>query len=352
MATNREWVFKSRPGPKGFAPSDFELRACEVPSCGENQVILATHMMSMDPTMRNAMAGEDGAARTQGSQYWGFMNWPVGSVPTWRICGVVRESKAPGFEKGDLCLAMVPWRELNAVDAENLRKVPEGLTPSACFSCLELTAQTGYCGVKYVARPKEGDVAYVSGAAGATGLIACHTFKHLGCRVIGSAGSKEKVEMLKSQGFEAFNYKEEPVIEGLKRLCPDGINVCFDNVGGETLEAMLDMLNDGGVVAVCGAISEYDTRPAERRGVRNLFQAVAKRLRIEGFLLFQFTPEELQDCQDTMTSWLKSGKISDCSTFVDGFENLPEGILGLFKGSNIGKMLVRVPLESTAGYGK
>ncbi|CAJ1449201.1 unnamed protein product, partial [Effrenium voratum] len=219
-----------------------------------------------------------------------------------------------------------------------------------------------FCGVKFVARPKAGDVAYVSGAAGATGLVACHTFKNLGCRVIGSAGTKEpgtgrtdgagrakrgeKVEMLQAQGFEAFNYKEEPVLAALKRIAPDGLNVCFDNVGGETLEAMLDMLNDGGSVALCGAISQYDLRPEARSGVRNLFQAVAKKLRIEGFLLFQFTPEELQDCRDTMLSWMKEGKISDCCTFVDGFENLPDGILGLFQGTNTGKMLVRVPVDS------
>eukprot|EP00913_Durusdinium_trenchii_P013891 g13040.t1 len=128
------------------------------------------------------------------------MNWTPGSVPVWRICGVVLESKAEGFAKGELCMAMAPWRELNAVNAEQLKK--------AAFSCLELVAQTGYCGAKFVARPKPGDVAYVSGAAGATGLIACQTFKQLGCRVIGSCGSKDKVEMLKSLGFEAFNYKE------------------------------------------------------------------------------------------------------------------------------------------------
>ncbi|CAJ1386907.1 unnamed protein product [Effrenium voratum] len=343
---NREWIFKQRPGPEGFKASDLELRECPVPSCGENQVLLATHLMSMDPTMRNAMAGEDGAARTGGSAYWAFMNWTPGKVVEWTIAGVVLESKAEGFAKGEVVVTSAPWREINAVEAETCRKIPEGVAPSAAFSCLELTAKTGFCGVKFVARPKAGDVAYVSGAAGATGLVACHTFKNLGCRVIGSAGTKEKVEMLQAQGFEAFNYKEEPVLAALKRIAPDGLNVCFDNVGGETLEAMLDMLNDGGSVALCGAISQYDLRPEARSGVRNLFQAVAKKLRIEGFLLFQFTPEELQDCRDTMLSWMKEGKISDCCTFVDGFENLPDGILGLFQGTNTGKMLVRVPVDS------
>ena len=128
---NREWVFKTRPGIEGFRPSDLELRQCPVPSCGEGQVLLQTHLMSMDPTMRNAMAGEDGADRTQGSAYWDFMNWQPGSVPVWRICGLVLESNVPQLAKGDLCMANAPWRELNAVDADGLRKLPEGISPSA-----------------------------------------------------------------------------------------------------------------------------------------------------------------------------------------------------------------------------
>ena len=310
-----------------------------------SEVLLATHLMSMDPTMRNAMAGEEAAGRTEGSAYYKMMNWTPGSVITWRIAGLVLESKAAGFSKGEMVFAQAPWREINAVSAEALQKMPEGVSPSAAFSCLALTALTAYLGVKHVTRPQAGDVAYVSGAAGATGLIACHTLRQMGCRVIGSAGSAEKVKYLQSMGFEAFSYREESVLPALQRLAPTGLNVCFDNVGGETLEAVLEMMNDTGSVTLCGAISQYDTQPEQRYGVRNLFQVVAKRLRVEGFIVGFFPPEAHAEASETLSSWLREGKISDCSSFVDGFENLPDGILGLFRGTNTGKMLVRVPLE-------
>ena len=367
-----EWAAICRPGPDGFQPSDLELRECPLPECGDGeawakggqllswriadslcsrslctvlQVLLATHLMSMDPTMRNAMAGGEAAGRTEGSAYYKMMNWEPGSVITWRIAGLVLESKVDGFSKGEIVFAQAPWREINAVNAGALQKMPEGVSPSAAFSCLALTAVTGYLGVKHVMRPNPGDVAYVSGAAGATGLIACHTLKQMGCRVIGSAGSAEKVKYLESLGFEAFNYHEEKVLNALKRLAPAGLNACFDNVGGETLEAVLEMMNDTGSVTLCGAISQYDTKPEQRYGVRNLFQVVAKRLRIEGFIQGFFPREVHAEAAETLSSWLRAGKISDCSSFVDGFENLPDGILGLFSGRNTGKMLVRVPLE-------
>jgi len=329
----------------GFQPTDLELRECPVPECGQGQVLLATHLMSMDPTMRNAMAGEEAAGRTDGSAYYKMMNWTPGKVITWRIAGLVLESKAEGFSKGDMVFAAAPWREINAVDASSLQKMPEGVAPSAAFSCLALTALTGHLGVKHVTRPQPGDVAYVSGAAGATGLIACHTLKQMGCRVIGSAGSPEKVQYLQSLGFEAFNYREESVENALKRLAPGGLNACFDNVGGETLEVVLEMMNDTGSVTLCGAISQYDAKPENRYGVRNLFQIVAKRLRVEGFIVGFFPPEAHAEGSETLLSWLREGKISDVSYFVDGFENLPDGIVGLFRGTNTGKMLVRVPLD-------
>lgn len=342
---NREWILKQRPGPEGFQTTDLELRECPMPECQEGEVLLATHLMSMDPTMRNAMAGEEAAERTEGSAYFKMMNWTPGSVITWRIAGLVLESKAAGFSKGEMVFANAPWREINAVTPEMLQKMPEGVSPSAAFSCLALTAMTGYLGVKHVTRPNPGDVAYVSGAAGATGLIACHTLKQMGCRVIGSAGSADKVKHLQSLGFEAFNYRDESVLAALKRLCPEGLNACFDNVGGETLEAVLEMMNDTGSVTLCGAISQYDAKPEQRYGVRNLFHIIAKRLRMEGFIVGFFPPEAMAEASETLSSWLREGKISDCSSFVDGFENLPDGIMGLFRGTNTGKMLVRVPLE-------
>lgn len=348
--TNREWVFKTRPGPSGFAASDFELRTCAVPDIADGELLLRLHLLSMDPTMRNAMAGEEAASRTEGSMYYTFMNWQPGTVPTWMVVAQVVESKAKKFTRGDFVLANAPWRELAAVPASTVEKVPDGVTPSAALSAIGLTARTGYLGAKFIGEPKKGDVAFVSGAAGATGLIACQTLKNLGCsRVVGSAGSDEKVQLLKTIGVDAFNYKKESVYEGLRRLCPKGLNVAFDNVGGETLEAIIEMMNDEGRVVLCGAISQYDTAPEKRYGLRNLFHVIAKRLKLQGFVVsFSFSNEQNADCTESLQSWLRDGKIQDVSTFVDGFDKLPDGILSLFSGANTGKCLVRVPLPKAA----
>lgn len=346
ITKNNEWIFKSRPKATGFELSDFEMRACAVPELQEGELLVALHLLSMDPTMRNAMAGADAAARTDGSMYYNFMNWQPGAVVAWMAVAQVLESKAEGFERGDLVTGSLPWREVSAVPANTLQKLPEGLTPAAAMSATGMTARTGYLGAKFIGEPRVGDVAFVSTAAGATGLTACQTLRNLGCRVVGSAGSDEKVDLLKSMGFEAFNYKTEPVLEGLRRLCPDGLDVAFDNVGGMTLEAILEMMNDGGRVVVCGAISQYDTPPEQRYGVRNLFHVVAKQLKVQGFIVsFSFSEEQNADCTETLNKWFCDGKIKEVSTFVDGFANLPEGILSLFKGSNTGKCLVRIPLQ-------
>mmetsp|Transcript_38182 Transcript_38182/g.119159 ORF Transcript_38182/g.119159 Transcript_38182/m.119159 type:complete len:355 (+) Transcript_38182:52-1116(+) len=345
-SSNREWVFKSRPGPSGFAATDFELRACAVPEVAAGELLLRLHLLSMDPTMRNAMAGPGSAKRTDGSKYYSFMNWEPSTVPNWRVVAQVVRSRAEGFAEGDMVSATAPWRELVVLPGSSVEKVPDGITPSAALSAIGMTARTGYLGAKFCGEPKDGDVAFVSGAAGATGLTACQTLKNLGCRVVGSAGTDEKVEVLKSMGIEGFNYKRESIFEGLQRLCPGGVNVAFDNVGGETLEAILEMMNDEGRVVLCGAISQYDKPLEQRYGVRNLFHVVAKRLKLQGFVvLWSFSDEQNADCKQTLQTWFREGKIKDLSTFVDGFENLPEGILSLFSGANTGKCLVRVPLS-------
>jgi len=178
-----------------------------------------------------------------------------------------------------------------------------------------------------------------------TGLIAAQTFRNLGCNVVGSAGSDAKVEMIQKIGIAAFNYKREPVLDGLQRLAPEGLNIFFDNVGGATLESGLEMMNDHGRVVLCGAISDYDKPPTEKYGVKNTFHVVAKALTIQGFLLFNFTPEQNADCTATLLQWLQEGKLQNEVTVVDGFDRLiADGIGGLFSGANTGKLLVRAPL--------
>lgn len=344
---NREWIFLKRPGPSGMSESDFELRACSMPTLGDGDLLLATHLISIDPTMRNAMGGSEVAERTEGSAYYDFMNWQPGAVVNWAVTGRVEESKAAGFKKGDMVSTFAPLREFTTAKAAACQKLPEGVPPTSVMSTMGSTAMTAYISAKYIGEPKAGDVAFVSGAAGATGLVACQTLQNLGCRVVGSAGTDDKVALLKSLGVEAFNYKKESTLQGLQRLCPKGLNVFYDNVGGETLEQALEMMNDFGRVVMCGAISQYDKKPSERYGVKNLFHVVAKQLKLQGFVVSSFSPAQVSECIATMGEWLKARKIKDRHTALDGFDKFPAGIRGLFTGLNTGKMIVRVPLTSS-----
>jgi len=346
-STNREWVLHKRPNASGFSESDFDLRNCSIPVLGDGELLLRTHLISVDPTMRNAMGGSEVAERTEGSAYYDFMNWQPGSVIVWQLIGRVEESRAPGFNVGDLISGFAPLRELTVVKAGACQKLPEGVPATAMMSVMGMTSVTAYCSAKHIGEPKSGDVAFVSGAAGATGLVACQTLKNLGCRVLGSAGSDEKVALLRELGIDAFNYKNESTLQGLRRLSPDGLSIFFDNVGGETLEQALEMMNDFGRVVMCGAISQYDKPPSERYGVKNLFHVVAKQLKLQGFIVSSFTPEQQQECIATMGEWLRTGKLQDRHTAVEGFEKFPSAIRGLFTGMNTGKMLVRIPLPSS-----
>lgn len=346
-AGNREWVFVKRPSDSGMSESDFELRHCAVPVVGDGELLLSTHLISIDPTMRNAMGGGEVAERTEGSAYYDFMNWQPGSVVTWGVIGRVEESKAAGFKAGDMVSTFAPLRERTVANAETCQKLPDGVPPTAVMSAMGGTAMTAYISAKYIGEPKAGDVAFVSGAAGATGLVACQTLQILGCRVVGSAGTDDKVALLESLGVSAFNYKKESTLEGLRRLCPSGLNVFYDNVGGETFEQALEMMNDFGRVVMCGAISQYDKKPSERYGVKNLFHVIAKQLKLQGFVVSSFTPEQMGECIATMGEWLKAGKLQDRHTALEGFDKFPAAIKGLFMGANTGKMLVRVPLPSS-----
>lgn len=318
-----------------------------MPAVVEDEVLFALHLISLDPTMRNAMAGAEAAERTEGSSYYTAMNWTPGQVIAWGVVAQAVESKSKDFVVGDMVVGMAPLQKFFAATSPALQtftKLPPGLPPTTMMASLGLTASTGYLGAKYTGRPTAGEQVFVSGAAGATGLVACQTFKALGCKVFGSAGTDQKVSLLQSLGIEAFNYKKESYLAGIRRLCPQGFDVAFDNVGGDCLEAMIEMVNESGRIVLCGAISQYDTPPDQKHGVRNLFHVIAKQVRIEGFLVYGFTPEQQEDCQKTLAQWMQEGTIKDMSTIVEGFEKFPEALMGLFAGENTGKMMVREAL--------
>ncbi|MDZ5442783.1 NADP-dependent oxidoreductase [Micromonospora sp. 4G57] len=332
MSTNREIHLASR--PQGWPTAEnFRLVTTEVPTPGPGQIVVRNQFMSVDPYMR------------------GRMNDVKSYVPPFQLdapldggaIGEVVASEAEGIKPGDTVLHGLGWREYALLDAKAARKVDPSLAPvSAYLSVLGMTGLTAYAGLLDVAAMKPGETVFVSGAAGAVGSMVGQIAKLRGAsRVIGSAGSAAKVERLKALGFDAaFDYHDGPVRESLKAAAPGGIDVYFDNVGSEHLEAAISALNLHGRVAICGMIAQYNSSEPPA-APRNLALVIGKRLTLRGFLVGDHGHLRDQFVQE-MSGWLRDGRISYDETVVDGIENAPAAFLGVLRGENLGKMLVRV----------
>jgi NADPH-dependent curcumin reductase CurA len=322
----REVVLAAR--PQG-APqeTDFELRETDDVELADGEVRVRNVFVSVDPYMRGRMSG----IRTYVGPY------EVGGPIDGGAVGRVVASKYEGLTKGDWVASMLGWCESGVVEGERLRKLDPSLAPpSTALGMLGMPGFTAWVGLVEIAEVKDGETIYVSGAAGAVGSAAAQIAKLKGLRVIGSAGSEEKVEWLRSLGVEAFNYKETPAKEALA----DGIDVYFDNIGGAQLEAALTALRPFGRVAACGAISRYNDQQAVP-GPRNLGFVVTKRLRLQGFIVSDHTAR-FGDFMREVAPWVAGGRIECRETMLDGLENVPAAFAGLFRGDNTGKMLVRV----------
>ncbi|MFC8062511.1 NADP-dependent oxidoreductase [Streptomyces sp. NPDC057293] len=332
-AVNREWHLVTRPvgWPK---PEDFALVETEVPTPGEGQVLVRNLYVSVDPYMRGRMS----AAKSYAAPY------ELGKAMQGGAVGEVVASNAEGFAVGDHVLHFLGWREYAAVNAKSAVKVdPDAAPLSTYLGVLGMTGLTAYAGLLRTAAFKEGDTVFVSGAAGAVGSQVGQLAKLKGAaRVVGSAGSDEKVRLLVDEyGFDAaFNYKDAPVGEQLRAAAPDGIDVYFDNVGGDHLEAAIGSLNLNGRIAICGAISVYNnTEPAP--GPKNLARLIQTRGRIEGFLVgdhYDLQPKFVEE----VGPWVASGALKYRETVVEGIENNLEAFLGVLRGDNTGKMIVKV----------
>jgi NADPH-dependent curcumin reductase CurA len=322
----REVVLAAR--PQG-APqeSDFAVREVEERDPGEGQVLVRNVFVSVDPYMRSRMSG----IRTYVGPY------EVGGSIDGGAVGRVVASKDPGFAEGDWVLSGLGWREGGIAEAKHLRKLDPGLAPpSTALGVLGMPGLTAWVGLVDIGAVKDGEVMYVSGAAGAVGSVAAQIGKLKGLRVIGSAGSPEKVDWLRSLGIEAFDYRETPAKDALS----DGIDVYFDNVGGPQLEAALFALRPFGRVVACGSISRYnDERPEP--GPRNLSLVVTKRLRMQGFIVADHR-DRYPAFFAEVGHWVRDGKLVYRETIVEGLDRLPSAFAGLFRGDNVGKMLVRV----------
>ncbi|MFJ8041432.1 NADP-dependent oxidoreductase [Kitasatospora sp. NPDC096147] len=332
-ATGREWHLTAR--PDGWpVPADFALVEAPVRQPAEGEVLVRNLHLSVDPYMR------------------GRMNDVKSYVPPFQLgkamdggaVGEVIASNAEGFAVGDTVLHGLGWREYATFPAKHAVRVDGALAPLSYYlGALGMPGMTAYAGLLEVASFKPGDTVFVSGAAGAVGSLVGQIARLKGAkRVIGSAGSAAKVAtLLDGYGFDAaFNYKDAPVREQLAAAAPEGIDVYFDNVGGDHLEAAIGALNLHGRVTLCGAIAQYNDTAAPA-GPRNLALAIGKRLRLQGMLVRDHDSLQPRFLEE-VGGWLREGALTYDETVVDGVEHTVDAFLGLLRGDNTGKMVVRL----------
>ena len=326
----RAWHLMSR--PEGLPTHDnFELRDVDLPPVGEGQLRVRNRWLSVDPYMR------------------GRMNDVKSYVPPFQLgqpmdggaVGEVVESKAEGFAPGDLVQHMAGWRDEAVVDARTANKLPNlGAPPEQFLGVLGVTGMTAYFGLLDAASAKEGDIVFVSAAAGAVGSVVVQVAKAKGMTVIGSAGGPDKCDYVRSLGADhVVDYKAGPVLKGLAAAAPDGIDVYFDNVGGDHLDAAFALARQNSRFAICGMIESYNdaTPPA----FRFIMRVIAMRIRMKGFIVFDYFPR-IAEFYGAMGPWLASGAVQSRETVVEGLDQTLEAFLGLFEGANTGKMLVRL----------
>ncbi|MGN9845426.1 NADP-dependent oxidoreductase [Nonomuraea sp. H19] len=330
--TGRAWHLEARPEGRPV-PSGFALREVEIPAPGPGQLLVANAYLSVDPYMRGRMSAKKSYIEP----------YEVGEPMDGPAVGRVLASNAEGFAPGDHVLHVLGWREYAVLDAATAQKVDPALAPlSAYLGVLGVPGLTAYIGLTRFAKVKEGDTVFVSGAAGAVGSVAGQIAKLQGAgRVIGSAGSDGKVKLLEGEyGFDAaFNYKNGPVAEQLAQAAPDGIDVFFDNVGGEHLEAAIGALKLHARIVLSGMVSQYNDEKVV--GPRNLWNMSVTRSRMEAFMVTEeldLQPEFVRE----VGGWIGEGRLRYSETVVDGIDNTLQAFLALMRGENLGKMIVRL----------
>ena len=336
--TNRSWRLRQR--PEGIIDeNDLELVTDEIPEIQEGQVLAKTIYFSLDPTNRIWMSDID--------QYME----PVEIGDIMRAGGslaIVEESKVPHVKVGDIVQGGMHggWQEYFIIPGEEAASIPliESIPLTALISVLGFTGPTAYFGFLDIGQPKKGETVVVSAAAGAVGSIVCQIAKIKGCRVVGIAGSDEKCNWLKNdlKVDEVINYKKDDILESLKEKCPEGIDIYFENVGGETLDAALTLMNNYGRIPVCGLISMYNDW--ETPGPKMFRNILMKRLTVKGFLVSDYL-DRYAESLGALSEWMAEGKIQYKVDIVEGIENAPSAVNKLFTGENTGKLVIKVSDE-------
>ena len=321
--------------PEGMPEPDiFKLEEVNLPKLNEGEILIKNIWMSVDPYMRGRMWNVKSYAEP----------FKVGEVLYGGAVGQVIESLHSEYEPGTFIKSMQGWREFYISNGEGLEKMDPDCAPLQSYlGIMGMPGMTAYVGLLYIGEVKPDDTVYVSTASGAVGSVVCQIAKLKSCRVVGSAGSDQKINWLMDEAKidAAINYKTADDLESeLSKACPDGIDVYYDNVGSKQLEAALNLMNQSGRIVVCGTISTYnDTEPTP--GPPNLRQILVRRLKMQGFIVsdhMEIYPEFLEQ----MSKWIADGKIKWRETIVEGIEKAPDAFIGLFNGDNIGKMLVKL----------
>jgi hypothetical protein len=330
---NRQIILKSR--PKGMpAPTDFEITETQVEPLKEGELLLKSLFISVDPYMRGRMS----TAKSY------IPPFEVGKPMDGGVVAEVIESNHPGFVAGDAVLGHLAWQELQTASAQSVTKLDKSAAPLSYYlGILGMPGLTAYFGLLDIGKPVEGETVVVSGAAGAVGMVVSQIARLKGCRVVGIAGSDEKNAYLKDvlKLDEVINYHtEKDMHSAIAAACPNGVDVYFDNVGGEISDAVIMNINKGARIVLCGQISLYNSveMPVGPRLQPTLLKRSAL---MQGFIVTNYTSRFGEGIQQ-LAQWIGEGKLTYQETIVHGFETLPETFIGLFHGKNTGKSLVEI----------
>lgn len=330
---NHQWRLAARPTDY-LSEANFQWTEEPLPALQDGQVLVRSLYLSLDPANRGWVR-EGGSYRDE---------IPLGAVMEGGAVGVIEESKHPNFQAGDHVQGMLGWQEYVVSDGKGLNKLPNmpGLPLTAYLGLFGHIGMTAYFGLLDITDPKPGETLVVSAAAGAVGSIVGQIGKLKGCRVVGIAGSDDKCKWIVAElGFDAaINYKTEKVSAALRRECPNGIDIYFDNVGGEILDAVLGQINLGARISVCGMISQYNaSKPVP--GPYNLINILAKRAKLQGFIVTDYM-SRAQEAMKDLGAWYMQGKLKYRVDVVEGLRNAPTALGKLFDGSNQGKLIIKL----------
>ena len=331
--TTQQIVLASR--PTGLpTPENFRKQDVELPAVGDGEVLLEGMYYSVDPYMRGRMDDAKSYAPP----------FVIGNPLTGGVVAKVVESKSDNFKPGDIITGNLPWQKKIIAAEKDIRKIDTDIAPASYYlGILGMTGLTAYFGLMHIGKPKAGETVVVSGAAGAVGIVVGQIAKTQSCRVVGIAGSDEKVNMLKEEfGFDdAINYKTTPDMKkAVASACPKGVDIYYDNVGGEISDAVISNINFYARIPLCGQISLYNSTEIPM-GPRLQPMLLTRSVLMQGFIIGNFQSQFPEGIKQLAT-WMKEGKLKFTETIVEGFEHIPRTFIDLFEGKNKGKMIVKI----------